>query len=512
MDEPNFEPDYAAWWSKEDITQSDLSWLILGVDPDDIRKRDSLGRSKPIGELGRHSLSEWEAHMEMLSTCLLLPPPMDIEAAHACLMGLSWTGDRRAFVEEACNRRLILSHTGYANTQRAFWEPLMPKNVSLEKYKDHSQYSVDLHTIDISSVKTEEHAFAIICGLDGPCFSRFLKIHSRQQELVWSSGTNKTLSSSDVDDMLFYAEYASFLSAKLLGKKGRTYAASDLHNTYHDANALKIWEGNCAQYIQGIYNSRLALPEEFYDPLRSLGLDISYQEEGEIRSYYKRVIQEGLWSLHEAACFYLRIDPKDSDLGGIVPGIKSPPFFRPIPGKMGRHLFCTEEYVVLDSRGFPDRDLSGETKQKLEDLVEKNMGNEEIKEAVKPTETNGIQKFIPKNIILFLREHFPCTSEPIALFEELDIKRRPLSKPPCTQGKPQKRGRGRTKGSGEYDDSEHVIKMHQLIESKEAKSPHDAAWQAVRSGDVKGARDESSVFRLIRKYKKTYPDNELGRI
>jgi len=42
MPEYNFIPDYAAWWKKKDLSKEQLCWLVLGVSPNDIVKKEKI--------------------------------------------------------------------------------------------------------------------------------------------------------------------------------------------------------------------------------------------------------------------------------------------------------------------------------------------------------------------------------------------------------------------------------------------------------------------------------------
>jgi hypothetical protein len=42
MSEYNFVPDYVVSWKKRNLSKNDLIWLILGADPDHVKKYESL--------------------------------------------------------------------------------------------------------------------------------------------------------------------------------------------------------------------------------------------------------------------------------------------------------------------------------------------------------------------------------------------------------------------------------------------------------------------------------------
>ena len=73
---------------------------------------------------------------------------------------------------------------------------------------------------------------------------------------------------------------------------------------------------------------------------------------------------------------------------------------------------------------------------------------------------------------------------------------------PAVKVQRKQRSRGRKPGDGTIDDAPYLIRMKNLIESRQAKSANDAARQVVE-GDagVPGAAPESKIDRLGRKYR-----------
>lgn len=61
--------------------------------------------------------------------------------------------------------------------------------------------------------------------------------------------------------------------------------------------------------------------------------------------------------------------------------------------------------------------------------------------------------------------------------------------------------RGRTKGSGMFDDEPFLDDIERLLNSREAKSLHDAAKSIAHN--AKGASIDSTISRLMRKYKES---------
>jgi hypothetical protein len=88
-------------------------------------------------------------------------------------------------------------------------------------------------------------------------------------------------------------------------------------------------------------------------------------------------------------------------------------------------------------------------------------------------------------------------------YSPLLVSRDDFQKWPFAAEKEPRTAHGMPPGSGSYEKSDAplVAEMHKLIESGEANSPTNAAWQLVKEAAGKNTTDESKVARLVRHYK-----------
>lgn len=152
---------------------------------------------------------------------------------------------------------------------------------------------------DFSKIKDENSAFAYLLGLSSGPFNKYCSIFAKAQE------NHKVISEADRPFMSDYSDYLKRHFA--LGMPARDY----VHSVYSSARALQKWDGYFEQYASALHDEGFIFQNKTYEALTAKGIRLEYSDTGWAVSFYKRWLQEDLWTLEEAKCLFKGEDPKD---------------------------------------------------------------------------------------------------------------------------------------------------------------------------------------------------------
>jgi hypothetical protein len=211
--------------------------------------------------------------------------------------------------------------------------------------------------------------------------------------------------------------------------------------------------------------------------------------------FYKEWIENGVWTLEEAAWLYAGYDPISKKFYGS--------FERPKPG---RYIEPPDRFVrenqggeLVDESGDPIDSFSEDFDRQtiLKDFVQNHVDAGNL---IATGDKNGVLKFKPQNIVAFFQIYFANVPSQ-ALINALPL----AGKKNLTSEERIKKKRGRKMNTGVIlGDDERVVNMKNLIDQKKAKSVYDAASQTVRSLGQSGASEEADIRRITRKYNKKH--------
>ena len=279
MAEYNIEPDYAAWWKKKNLTKEQLVWLMLGVNPDDLVKRENLSQ-KTRGDEEQNWLSSFNEYLSELT--------LWIGRDHDQYMRLLKSDDKNTIFQEAYDNHLKIYDSCF---EFVIQKKALTKNKVLEDYKNTQNYQ----SFETENVGSEVQAFSILLGLSYKHFERFMALEKRCKTEPRDDNDFVAYVRFTSDEKWFYSQYRKFL-VSIYGE----YAQFSLIKTFEKAQALKIWNGSFLEYCEKLYDNGFIFKNEIYKRLAEKGIKLNYTHDAWAIQFYKHWTHKGGWTISEA--------------------------------------------------------------------------------------------------------------------------------------------------------------------------------------------------------------------
>ena len=388
MSDYNFEPDYAGWWNDPTATKEDFCWLLVGLNPTDIKKYEAI--NKKLAQLpndDRAFVGEFEFFKDTIP---------GNASNYSRLIKLDWGTSKRDFINNAyeVNHEFPPAFSDYLSSIGD-----MPHDPELEKYRSYQQYIANIGTFDIKSIADEVSSVALLFDLEPAYFNKYVELENiiDNQEYVWKTFTT--------EDNFFWREYKKFIWNKY--RQDPRIPLSCLRRSKKYCH----WTGDFLSYIVHLHNEGGILSREIYSSLESLSIQIPYHSEGWAVGFYQEWKKSArLWTLEDAAKLYLGADPS-----------RDREFFRVgwsdnnIVGNSGRQLIGSDSVYFVKSDGTWDHNKCTSLTAFVRDHID--TGD------FMPTNLNAREelRFMPEEIIKFFRDFCPLTFRPQALFIALGL-------------------------------------------------------------------------------------------
>ena len=278
-----YAPDYDYWWNKPDLTKEELIWVMAGISPDDMSRYQELqnNNDKSPWYLGfynyfRNKHRWWHYGKNKHQEC--------------DWHNISWD-NKKQFVQDVYNTCITIDDgfLGYLENKGEF-----KKNPNLERYRDESQYWLDLENteFDWKSIVREEEAVAVFLGLNPQTYKRFCDL-DRQEE---NSGKEHLdfLKSLEPDDKWFFGFYGEFWHKYFFV----------FHARINSLKNLNLWHGNVSSYVKALHNHGVVFSPSFMRAFKKHILpDWEWQYEAGSRvwkEYQHWVNKEKVWTFEQA--------------------------------------------------------------------------------------------------------------------------------------------------------------------------------------------------------------------
>jgi hypothetical protein len=293
-DKINFIPDYKAWWNKKDLTEDDLSWLVLGITPDDARQaiaKKDQGQISGINEDG--FMMEFSNYADTLPHGAFLG-----NTRKGILSSNLWGKGKRDFIKNLYEQMPIFK------LPEDFYLYLCANNIipkHFDHYKDHSQYQADLAKWNLKDITDEDTALALLTGLTPEAFIRLYP-------LVQSISDGKKWVDFEPDDKHFFHQCALFLKKEYPHLD--MYPETWLMNFCYAAKDMSLWKNDFSAYIQALHDEGFIFRKETYEGLKHHKIMPSYSKDSWAIQFYERWLKESLWTLKEALHLFKGDDPR----------------------------------------------------------------------------------------------------------------------------------------------------------------------------------------------------------
>ncbi len=292
MPEYNFKPDYAKWWKKKNIGHDDLCWLLQGVDPDHVTKARKLENKEKSAE---ENSWLWQFNRQ-------LPPFLSNDFSNYKKL-LSPYKDKQKLINHA--------YDSYLKIPPDFLDFLVSikvikKDEKLEKYKNHSLYTLDYNTLSPQDITSENEALSVLLGLQFEYFAQFIALNERQTNEPKDSDGFAAYARFSSEERWFYSEYRQFLEKQYYD----ITAVPLINHVVNAAKALNLWKGNFNDYVQKLYNEGVIFKEDVYEQLLPHGITVDIAHDSWALKFYKYWISQGGWTLKEAVSLFKGSDPR----------------------------------------------------------------------------------------------------------------------------------------------------------------------------------------------------------
>lgn len=393
-----FTPNYEAWWNKPDLTESDLAWLMLGVNPDDVEYERRLNEKGDLSHEERLWLGNFGGYVRDLPKGVFC-----IGESHQFLMNLKlWGGGKESFIINAYEwaQDFLDGFSTYLKSIGA-----MPDY--FDEYKNHDIYLDTLAAWDFADIDSEMKALALLMGFKPHYFMAFIDLHTQQMQKTGQPA----FFTFPADRKFFFHQYHQFLKRKFEDPFGHVFVTGP----FNSVRRLDLWTGEFRSYVQALHDAGVVFRPEIYELLRDKGIELKYSKDAWALAFYRKWMNRGVWALKEAAALYLGDDPH----GGreFIPLANVTMRWGP-----GFLLVDKETIYPLDENGkledVPNEDILEDLS--LDNFVRKHIAAGNIKQA--SAEGLGDElHFRPLDIVAFFRRYLTLTPDPCALLVVLGV-------------------------------------------------------------------------------------------
>ena len=291
MAEYKFEPDYKAWWKKENLSLEELFPLACGLCP------NAYKRWKKAYEPQRRN----EEEVKILQQTQEFYSKRDKDANVEDIMvwldffidNKKWEGDKNtimdlfysnSFPQRINNHFLPSLHPDFIAFLKSIGE--LPEYV--EKYNE-SYYDVNYGSLDINDIDDEDAAISVLFGCKIEPFKRWLK---------FASGKHPVEDRAADDNAFWMACRKYFGSGSSIDDGRYTY------HCYQDLKRLGKWNGDFIEYSKTLYNEGVIYPKDAQSYLGNNGAKLEYAEESWAYKFYEGWLEKDLWTLEQALCLF----------------------------------------------------------------------------------------------------------------------------------------------------------------------------------------------------------------
>lgn len=393
MTEYSFEPDYRVWWNRSDLTESDLVWLMLAINPEDAQKSGDLKSKSDFS----HEEMLWKS---AFSSYLhgLFNGPWITDSRNQLMNEKLWGQGKGDFIVNAYGRSVKFPEP-FADFLKLIG--VMPDH--FDHYKNHDFYRDSFNDWKLEDIDSEDKAISLLLGIKPEIFQRYCF-------LAEALKPNDAWENACPDDRHFFLEFGRF-NASEFSLDQMQYGV--LPGFAEKIKRLGLWKGDFAAYVQAVHDGGFVFKRKTYEALEFHGIKPVYTRDGWARSFYRSWIERGVWRTKEAALLYLGDDPHG---GRGFHGFGETE--RRGPGRVLQR-FDSVIFLQVDQSGqwidHPVDRLEEETS--LEAFVKNHM----LAGSLTPASTDDGLKFRPLEIVSFFRKYFSLTFEPQALLIELGL-------------------------------------------------------------------------------------------
>lgn len=395
MTDYNFEPDYEQWWNREDLTESDLVWLMLEIDPADAQKSLDL-KNKP--NLTDEEI-RWKNGFSDYRHDLFNGPWIE-DSRRELMEKKLWGQGKEDFIAKAYNRSVRFPEP-FAD----FLKSIGARPDHFDYYKNHDFFRDNLKAWNLADIDSEDKAISLLLGINPEHFQRYcLLTEAFMPDDAWNNASP--------DDRHFFLGFRDF-SISEFSLDRMQYGA--LPGFAKKVKALGLWGGDFSAYAQAVHDGGFVFKSKTYEALEFHGIRPVYTRDGWARSFYRTWIEKGVWRLMDAAFLYIGNDPyRGRSFEGFGETKNKG------PGRILQQFGSKDAiFFLVDENGkWVDQPLSRMEEETSPERFVKNhidAGNLTLTSA-----DDGL-KFKPIDIVSFFRKYFPLTYEPQALLIELGL-------------------------------------------------------------------------------------------
>ena len=261
MTEYNFVPDYKKWWNKKALSQDDLCWLLVGIDPKDAKKSNDLFDStQSRTDEEKRWVSNFSNYLD-----LSLFGSWSFNKHSDYKKMLVWNGDKRTFIKDAYDNHIVFPKEFL---EFLIGSKLLSKNEDLEQYKDYELYKAK--EVKPEEIKSEDDAISLLLGLE----PKYLLKFSRLQERIANEPKDNNGFVAYVrflpKEKWFFSEYKTFLENSFYG----SYAQAVISHAIKSANEYTQWNGIFEDYVQQLHNAGFIFRDDTYEKIETVRLTV----------------------------------------------------------------------------------------------------------------------------------------------------------------------------------------------------------------------------------------------
>lgn len=425
MADYSFQPDFAAWYNKKSVKKEDFCWILLGVNPSDIKKCNELKKYFEIAsdytfkshDSNSEAQEEYYWKFDFYIKNLPIEDSLHIKSHYEQLMQLAWSGDKHAFICEAYRHRVTLHPYVYEFLGTIGKKPF---DANLEIFKKSEFHKVNLRDWNQKDIVDEDTALLVLLGLNPQHISEFLKLDATHASGKTHEDRKAIYFNFPPTDKWRLIEGRKFLRNEF----GWDWPAENIKGLMKNIKGLGLWNEDFATYVQQLYDNGVVFRPETEEALKALGISLSYSPDCWAVQFYRRFLRLGILSLNDAAHLYLGSNPRKErefiDLGNVrIRGqgaglaIETPDTICEYD-KNGEYINLSDVTLTKVVRRMMDKGQDHVPEHYLEDYVRNHVAAGNII-AVKD-DGRGEIYFKPQDIFTFFRSHFPRTLVPEALF------------------------------------------------------------------------------------------------
>lgn len=386
MTKHNFKPDYRKWWNKKDLTEDELTWVVLGLNPGDAPKVIEIEKNPDLISKNNDYIA-FNNYIESLPHALFLADTQQkIKAASI------WGTGKKDFIGGIYEK---LPRVQLPAEFHAYLKSIGVIPDHLDHFKKHDQYSDDLGKWKLDDVDTEDKALSLLFGLEPAYFSRFTSYHYRHR-------AGEKISA---EDKFFAHQYLQFLKNEF-SHLGVTPFWT-LLEVVESAKKHSLWAGSLAAYVRDLHDEGFIFRRPIYDALKKHKIVLSYSKGCWAEQFYRRWLKEGTWTLSQALHLFRGIDPRGEKWRHFHDLDQNEGTF-----SLSDHYFCWDvfdaDYFKLDNRLY--RHIAAGLIKPVPMERWKDLREDDLQSPMEFAKDDANRwHFRPQDIVKFFLQHIPYT-------------------------------------------------------------------------------------------------------